>query len=1042
MPQLPHTELEETPAAPGQESSSLDPSDWPSFRAQAHRMLDDILDYTQNIRQRPVWQPIPSETRERFHASLPTTPTPLAHVHHEFLHHILPYTSANTHPAFLGWVQGAGTPVGMLGEMLAAGLNANLGGRDQIPIEVERQITRWMQTLFNFPESASGLFVTGTSLANFLAVKIARDAAIGPQARRRGVAAKQNSLTAYASAAVHSCIPKTLDLCGLGSDSLRLIPTDSHHRLDTAALTHAIQKDRDSGFAPFLLIGSAGTVDIGSIDPLESLAQIARREKLWFHIDGALGALAILAPDLAPKLAGVQHADSLAFDFHKWGQVPYDAGFLLVRDATLHRNAFAASCAYLNRTTRGLAAGSDWPRDFGVDLSRNFRALKTWFTFKTFGTQTLGAAISRTCELARYLERRIAATPELELLAPVELNIVCFRYRAADPAQLNALNSEIVIQLQESGIAAPSTTILDGRLAIRAAIVNHRTNESDLDTLLEKTLALGRALSSTITTTAVPATPAEPPAAPTSAEPPPRPLWEAELFDVDRQLASSPDSPSLRFRRACLLSELGRLGEARDDFIAVLKRDPQHLDALRRLGNVLIAMGHRMAARLVYHEAVTRHADDPLSHVNIGNFLLEEIERLVEPGQESQADQFRLEARAHFEQALRLQPGYDLAHEGLSYVLAALGDEPNAAFHRRLAFQNRSIIRLPYRGAREPLTVLQLVSATGGNVRLRRFLDNRIFQSFIVLPEFYDHSSPLPPHQLVVNGIGDPELSFRALAAAEPLLALTSAPILNPPAAVLPTSRGENAKRLAHLPGVITPITVKLSRAELSAPAAAASTLARHHLAFPLLLRSPGYHTGQYFLRVENPAALPDALAHLPGEELIVIQYVDARGSDGKIRKYRVMMIDGRLYPWHVAISNHWKVHYFSAEMAENPQHRAEDAAFLENMPAVLGPAAMNALAAIQSTLALDYAGIDFGLNSNGELLLFEANATMAVNPPDPAPRWQYRADPYRQIHTATQKMLLGLALQGPAWRSTRPTTPSAQAPSQLHSSPTLRAHT
>jgi aromatic-L-amino-acid/L-tryptophan decarboxylase len=984
-------------------------------------MLDDILDYTQNIRHHPVWQPIPAKARARFHAPLPSAPSPLVEVHQEFLEHILPYTSANAHPAFLGWVQGAGTPVGMLGEMLAAGLNGNLGGRDQIPVEVERQITRWMQTLFNFPESASGLFVTGTSLANFLAVKVARDVAIGGHARRRGVAAKQNSLTAYASAAVHSCIPKALDLSGLGSDSLRLIPTDSRRRLDTTALGHAIEKDRGAGFAPFLLIGSAGSVDTGSIDPLESLAQIAHREKLWFHIDGALGALAILASDLAPKLAGIQRADSLAFDFHKWGQVPYDAGFLLVRDATLHRNAFAASSAYLNRATRGLAAGSDWPCDFGVDLSRGFRALKTWFTLKTFGTQALGAAISRTCELARYLERRIAATPELELLAPVELNIVCFRYRAADPAQLNALNSEIVIQLQESGVAAPSTTILDGRLAIRAAIVNHRTNESDLDTLLEKTLALGRALSSTISSTAfVPAALAEPPAAPTSAEPPPRPLWEAELLDVEQQLASSPDSLDLRFRRAILLSELGRLGEARDDFIAVLKRDPQHLEALRRLGNVLIAMGHRMAARLVYHEAVTRHADDPLSHVNIGNFLLEEIERLVEPGQENQAQQFRCEARAHFEEALRLQAGYDLAHEGLSYVFAALGDEPNAAFHRRRAFQNRSIIRLPYRGAREPLTVLQLVSATGGNVRLRRFLDNRIFQSFIVLPEFFDRATPLPPHQLVVNGIGDPELSFGALAAAEPLLALTSAPVVNPPTAVLPTSRSENARRLAHLPGVITPITVKLSRAELSAPNAAAM-LEQHGLAFPLLLRSPGYHTGQYFVRVEHSAALSDTLAHLPGEELIVIQHLDARGSGGKIRKYRVMMIDGRLYPWHVAISSHWKVHYFSAEMADHPHHRAEDAAFLKDMPAVLGSTAMSALAAIQSALALDYAGIDFGLNADGQILLFEANATMAANPPDPAPRWQYRADAYRQIHSAVQKMLVGLALQGPAWRSTRP---------------------
>jgi len=873
-----------------------------------------------------------------------------------------------------------------------------------------------MQSLFDFPESASGLFVTGTSLANFLAVKIARDVAIGLPTRRRGVAAKQNTLTAYASAAVHSCIPKALDLCGLGSDSLRLIPTDSRHRMDVTALQHAIQKDRDSGFAPFLLVGSAGTVDTGSIDSLESLAQIAHRERLWFHVDAALAALAILAPDLAPKLAGIQHADSLAFDFHKWGQIPYDAGFLLVRDATLHCNAFAASPAYLPRATRGLAAGSDWPCDFGPDLSRGFRALKTWFTFKTFGTQALGAAIARTCELARYLERRIAANSELELLAPVELNIVCFRYRAAAPDRLNDLNSELVMQLQESGVAAPSTTVLDSRLAIRVALVNHRTNHSDLNALLEKTLAVGRALSTADATTLAgnaTAPPSPPPA------PQPSPLPEVELRQIERDLAASPNSVDLLFRRATLFSELGRLVEARDDFIAVLQRDPQHLDALRRLGHVLIAMGHRKAARLVYYEAVARHPDDPLSCVNLGNFLLEETERLVEPGQETQALQFRLEARGHFERALQREPDNLIAHEGLSYALAALGDEPTAALHRRLAFQNRSVIPLPYRGARDPLTVLQLVSATGGNVRLRRFLDNRLFHSFIALPEFYDSRTPLPPHQLVVNGIGDPEVSSRALLAAEPLLTLTSAPVVNPPAAVLPASRSGNALRLAHLPGVITPITVKLSRSELSGPDAAA-ILARHQLAFPFLLRSPGYHTGQHFLCVENAQVLPAALAQLPGADLLAIQYLDARGSDGKIRKYRVMLIDGRLYPWHVAISHQWRVHYFSADMVENSRHRDEDAAFLKDMPAVLGPTAMQALAAIQSTLDLDYAGIDFSLNANGEVLVFEANATMAANPPESAPHWHYRADAYRQIHTAVQKMFVGLALQGPSWRSTR----------------------
>ena len=229
-------------------------------------------------------------------------------------------------------------------------------------------------------------------------------------------------------------------------------------------------------------------MDIGAIDDLAALSALCREEKLWFHVDGAYGALGILAPAIAPRLAGIENADSIALDFHKWGQVPYDAGFLLVRDGRQHRDTFAAPAAYLRRETRGLAAGSPWPCDLGPDLSRGFRALKTWFTLKTYGTEKLGAMIARTCALAGYLEARILAEPRLELLAPVQLNIVCFRYRAADA---DKVNRDIVVDIQESGIAAPSTTVLDGRLAIRAAIVNHRTDICDIDALIAAVLEFG-----------------------------------------------------------------------------------------------------------------------------------------------------------------------------------------------------------------------------------------------------------------------------------------------------------------------------------------------------------------------------------------------------------------------------------------------------------------------------------------------------------------------------------------------------------------------
>jgi aromatic-L-amino-acid/L-tryptophan decarboxylase len=476
------------PALHPESGETLDPRSWDDIRAQGHRMLDDMIDYVAGIRDRPVWQPIPGAVRARFHEELPRKPGDLAAVYREFTDFILPYATGNVHPGFMGWVHGGGTAVGMLAEMLAAGLNANLGGRDHIPVEVERQIVEWMRQMFGFPDGASGIFVTGTSMANLMAVLVARTTALGRAVRRRGIGGEGASLTAYTSTAAHGCISKAMDIAGFGSDALRCIEVDQCHRIDIAALRARIAADRDAGLKPFLVVGSAGTVDIGAIDDLEALNALCCEQGLWFHVDGAYGALGVLSPAVAPKLAGLECADSIALDFHKWGQVPYDAGFLIVREGERHRQAFAAPAAYLRRETRGLAAGSPWPCDLGPDLSRGFRALKTWFTLKTFGTEKLGAVITRSCELAGYLQTRILAEPRLELLAPVQLNIVCFRYRAGNPDQVNR---DIVIDIQESGIAAPSTTLLDGRLAIRAAIVNHRTSTCDVDGLIEAVLEFG-----------------------------------------------------------------------------------------------------------------------------------------------------------------------------------------------------------------------------------------------------------------------------------------------------------------------------------------------------------------------------------------------------------------------------------------------------------------------------------------------------------------------------------------------------------------------
>jgi len=464
---------------------SLDPPSFEVFRKEAHAMLDTMIDHIERVPSGPVWRPVPVEVRRAFAAPVPFSGMAFAAVHEEFERLVVPYSSGNTHPRFLGWVQGGGTPYGMIAEMLAGGLNANVGGRDHAPVEVERQIVRWMREIFGFPESASGILVTGTSIANFLAVLVAKTKRLGRETRDRGLTGEKTKLVAYTSAAAHSCVQRAMEMSGLGAAALRRVPFGPDHRIDTSLLRAAIVEDRAAGLTPFLIVGSAGTVDVGAIDDLAELAAIAAEGDLWFHVDGAFGSLAVLSPELAPKLAGLEQADSLACDFHKWTQVPYDAGLLLVRDGEAHRATFAGEAAYLQREERGLAAGAPWFADYGADLSRGFRALKVWFTLKTFGITRLGEIIAETCRLARVLEARVAREPLLELLAPVSLNVVCFRVRHEDPAIADRINRDIVIDLQESGVAAPSTTRIDGKLAIRVAIVNHRCREPDLELVID-----------------------------------------------------------------------------------------------------------------------------------------------------------------------------------------------------------------------------------------------------------------------------------------------------------------------------------------------------------------------------------------------------------------------------------------------------------------------------------------------------------------------------------------------------------------------------
>lgn len=468
---------------------SLDPPDWSSLRALGHRMLDDMFDHLGGLRDAPVWQPMPVDLRQELRRDLPREPKPAEAVYIDFQRLVQPYSTGNLHPRFMGWVHGGGNPVGMLAEMLSGALNANLGGRDHAPIEVERQVIAWAAEMLGFPADASGVLVTGTSIANLIGLLIARTAVLGPSVRCSGLG--DTRLVAYTSAAAHGCLPRAMEIAGLGRDALRMIPCDANGAMRLDLLAAQVAQDRDMGAQPFLLVGTAETVNTGAVDGLAGLADFAAGQGLWFHVDGAFGAIAMLAPKLRPLLAGIERADSVAFDFHKWAQVPYDAGCILVRDGSRQFATFGADAAYLRREERGLAGGGIWPCDLGPDLSRGFRALKVWMTLAVYGADRIGAVVQHTCDLAAALAARLDREPALERLAPVALNIVCFRF-VASSGDLDRLNTDIVADLQEAGIAAPSTTVLNGALAIRAAIVNHRTTQADIDILVDAVLQAGR----------------------------------------------------------------------------------------------------------------------------------------------------------------------------------------------------------------------------------------------------------------------------------------------------------------------------------------------------------------------------------------------------------------------------------------------------------------------------------------------------------------------------------------------------------------------
>jgi hypothetical protein len=452
-------------------------------------------------------------------------------------------------------------------------------------------------------------------------------------------------------------------------------------------------------------------------------------------------------------------------------------------------------------------------------------------------------------------------------------------------------------------------------------------------------------------------------------------------------------SPDALFAQAAAFDRLGRDESAQAAYLQVLKLAPDHVECLTALGRLLLRSGRRTAAKTALGRVLALRPGSPAAHVNLALAV--------------SADDLDA-ARAHYLEALKLDPQHREASQGLAILLLRAGEVDRARARARIGGLGQALPS-PYRGQGRAISLLLLQAAAGGNVAIDRFIDDRVFARHTLATEFYDPALPLPPHDLVFNAIGDADLCGEALDRAALVVAATAAPVLNPPARVRATGRAANAESLGRLPGVTTARMREWPRAVLTDPAAE-HVLAEAGFRFPLLLRAPGFHTGEHFAKVDTPAELRPALDQLPGATVLVLEFLAIQSPDAHFRKYRVMVVGPSLYPLHLAVSQHWKVHLFTA--AQDERCLAEDRAFLRDMPGVLGERALASLGSIVRELGLDYGGVDFALDANGNVAVFEANATMIVPPPSEDPRLRYRIQPVTRIEQAVRRLLADAARQ------------------------------
>jgi aromatic-L-amino-acid/L-tryptophan decarboxylase len=467
-------------------------------RRLGYLAADAVAGHRAELVSRPVFGKVGAGA-ELFDEPLPEDGLPAEEVLAFVREHVLPRPMGNSHPRFFGFINATADPLGTIADYLASAMNPNCWGGDHAPIHVEHRVMAWLAAIVGFPAGAEGILASGGSMANFVGLATARRAVVPGDVREEGIGANGRARpVVYASDQVHHCVDKAVDLLGIGLASLRKVETDERFRIRPDRLREAIAEDRRAGRHPAIVVGNAGTVNTGAIDPLDELADLCARESLWFHVDGAYGAMAVVSDRLRPLFAGLARADSLAADPHKWLYVPYEAGAALVREKGRMADAFRRFPEYLVSDPESPFPGPAWFAERGPELSRGFKALKVWMGLKRHGRRGYARAVENDVDLARFLSEEVDRRPDFERLSETVLSIVNFRYRPPDralsPEALDALNRRIVNRLVGGGSFFLAPTVLKGRASLRVCIVNFRTTEDDLRVLLDEAARVGRAL--------------------------------------------------------------------------------------------------------------------------------------------------------------------------------------------------------------------------------------------------------------------------------------------------------------------------------------------------------------------------------------------------------------------------------------------------------------------------------------------------------------------------------------------------------------------